>query len=229
MFEALGQTLQMVFVTLGIGGLAGLATRSGGCTPRGRAIRLSNRPVLLRAQPIAQHFIPADSVHHFYLRDAPPTIKVVLSSVLSASFFPRASWPPLPPPGSWSRTSSRSTRLIESSSRDGCEPDEHHRHGDHPRWRSGRWILAILCSSASPTCSATAGGGACLGDFYIACCHQRYNLRRHPIAVGVIIVQLAQLVGNILACRHCAVEPAAARITVCCHTSMEKLFLIPST
>ena len=65
----------------------------------------------------------------------------------------------------------------------------------------GYTFLFVGITDMSAMAGAVAGGG--LGDFAIVYGYQRYNFVVTWIAVGVIIVvvQLAQLVGNILARR----------------------------
>ena len=205
LFEALGQTLQMVFVTLGIGGLAGLLLGLGLYTTR-QGNLLSNRPVYFVLNLIVNIIRPIPFII-FISAMLPLTIKVTGTSFgPTAAIFPMSIMATV----ATSRIVEQNIvaldpGLIEAARAMGASPLRIIATVIIPEALGPLilgytfWFVGITDMSAMA--GAVAGGG--LGDFAIVYGYQRYNFVVTWIAVGVIIVvvQLAQLVGNILARR----------------------------
>ena len=205
LFEALGQTLQMVFVTLGIGGLAGLLLGLGLYTTR-QGNLLSNRPVYFVLNLIVNIIRPIPFII-FISAMLPLTIKVTGTSFgPTAAIFPMSIMATV----ATSRIVEQNIvaldpGLIEAARAMGASPLRIIATVIIPEALGplilGYTLLFVGITDMSAMAGAVAGGG--LGDFAIVYGYQRYNFVVTWIAVGVIIVvvQLAQLVGNILARR----------------------------
>lgn len=205
LFEALGQTLQMVFVTLGIGGLAGLLLGLGLYTTR-QGNLLSNRPVYFVLNLIVNIIRPIPFIV-FISAMLPLTIKVTGTSFgPTAAIFPMSIMATV----ATSRIVEQNIvaldpGLIEAARAMGASPLRIIATVIIPEALGplilGYTFLFVGITDMSAMAGAVAGGG--LGDFAIVYGYQRYNFVVTWIAVGVIIVvvQLAQLVGNILARR----------------------------
>ena len=205
LFEALGQTLQMVFVTLGIGGLAGLLLGLGLYTTR-QGNLLSNRPVYFVLNLIVNIIRPIPFII-FISAMLPLTIKVTGTSFgPTAAIFPMSIMATV----ATSRIVEQNIvaldpGLIEAARAMGASPLRIIATVIIPEALGplilGYTFLFVGITGMSAMAGAEAGGG--LGDFAIVYGYQRYNFVVTWIAVGVIIVvvQLAQLVGNILARR----------------------------
>ena len=205
LFEALGQTLQMVFVTLGIGGLAGLLLGLGLYTTR-QGNLLSNRPVYFVLNLIVNIIRPIPFII-FISAMLPLTIKVTGTSFgPTAAIFPMSIMATV----ATSRIVEQNIvaldpGLIEAARAMGASPLRIIATVIIPAALGPRILgytfLFVGITDMSAMAGAVAGGG--LGDFAIVYGYQRYNFVVTWIAVGVIIVvvQLAQLVGNILARR----------------------------
>ncbi|NLI86507.1 MAG: ABC transporter permease subunit [Propionibacterium sp.] len=205
LFEALGQTLQMVFVTLGIGGLAGLLLGLGLYTTR-QGNLLSNRPVYFVLNLIVNIIRPIPFIIIISAM-LPLTIKVTGTSFgPTAAIFPMSIMATV----ATSRIVEQNIvaldpGLIEAARAMGASPLRIIATVIIPEALGplilGYTFLFVGITDMSAMAGAVAGGG--LGDFAIVYGYQRYNFVVTWIAVGVIIVvvQLAQLVGNILARR----------------------------
>ena len=203
LFEALGQTLQMVFVTLGIGGLAGLLLGLGLYTTR-QGNLLSNRPVYFVLNLIVNIIRPIPFIICISAM-LPLTIKVTGTSFgPTAAIFPMSIMATV----ATSRIVEQNIvaldpGLIEAARAMGASPLRIIATVIIPEALGplilGYTFLFVGITDMSAMAGAVAGGG--LGDFAIVYGYQRYNFVVTWIAVGVIIVvvQLAQLVGNILA------------------------------
>ncbi|GAA2184089.1 ABC transporter permease [Brooklawnia cerclae] len=205
LFEALGQTLQMVLVTLGIGGLAGLVLGLGLYTTR-QGNLLANRPVYFVLNLIVNIIRPIPFII-FISAMLPLTIKVTGTSFgPTAAIFPMSIMATV----ATSRIVEQNIvaldpGLIEAARAMGASPLRIIATVIIPEALGplilGYTFLFVGITDMSAMAGAVAGGG--LGDFAIVYGYQRYNFAVTWIAVGVIIVvvQLAQLIGNILARR----------------------------
>ena len=191
LFEALGQTLQMVFVTLGIGGLAGLLLGLGLYTTR-QGNLLSTRPIPfiifisamlpLTIKVTGTSFGPTAAIFPMSIMATVATSRIVEQNIVALD------------PG-----------LIEAARAMGASPLRIIATVIIPEALGplilGYTFLFVGITDMSAMAGAVAGGG--LGDFAIVYGYQRYNFVVTWIAVGaiIVVVQLAQLVGNILARR----------------------------
>ncbi|WIY82465.1 ABC transporter permease subunit [Propionimicrobium sp. PCR01-08-3] len=203
LLEALGQTLQMVIVTLGIGGIAGLVLGIGLYTTRPGNL-LSNRPVHFVLNVLVNVIRPIPFII-FISALLPLTIKVT-----GTSFGPTAAIFPMT-----IMATVATSRIVEQNivAIDPGLIEAARAMGAGPLWVIatvivpealgplilGYTFLFVSITDMSAMAGAVAGGG--LGDFAIVYGYQRYNFAVTWIAVGVIIivVQLAQLLGNTLA------------------------------
>lgn len=195
----------MVFVTLGIGGLAGLLLGLGLYTTR-QGNLLSNRPVYFVLNLIVNIIRPIPFII-FISAMLPLTIKVTGTSFgPTAAIFPMSIMATV----ATSRIVEQNIvaldpGLIEAARAMGASPLRIIATVIIPEALGplilGYTFLFVGITDMSAMAGAVAGGG--LGDFAIVYGYQRYNFVVTWIAVGVIIVvvQLAQLVGNILARR----------------------------
>lgn len=205
LFDALGQTLQMVLVTLGIGGLAGLVLGIGLYTTR-RGNLLANRPVYFVLNVIVNIIRPIPFII-FISAMLPITIKVTGTSFgPTAAIFPMTIMATV----ATSRIVEQNIvaldpGLIEAARAMGASPLRVIVTVIVPEALGplilGYTFLFVGITDMSAMAGAVAGGG--LGDFAIVYGYQRYNFVVTWVTVGVIIVvvQLAQLIGNTLARR----------------------------
>lgn len=202
---ALGETLQMVIVTLGIGGLAGLLLGIGLYTTR-QGNLLANRPVYFVLNLIVNIIRPIPFII-FISAMLPLTIQVTGTSFgPTAAIFPMTIMATV----ATSRIVEQNIvgldpGLIEAARAMGAGPLRIIATVIIPEALGplilGYTFLFVGITDMSAMAGAVAGGG--LGDFAIVYGYQRYNFTVTWIAVGVIIivVQLAQLLGNTLARR----------------------------
>lgn len=205
LFEALGQTLQMVLVTLAVGGFLGLILGLGLYTTR-QGNLLANRPVFFVLNLIVNIIRPIPFII-FISALLPLTIKVTGTSFgPTAAIFPMTIMATV----ATSRIVEQNLvaldpGLVEAARAMGAGPLRIIATVIIPEALGplilGYTFLFVGITDMSAMAGAVAGGG--LGDFAIVYGYQRYNFTVTWIAVGVIIiiVQLAQLLGNILARR----------------------------
>lgn len=205
LLKAAGETLQMVISTLGIGGLAGLilgvllyTTRSGNL--------LANRPVQTVLSVLVNIVRPIPFII-FITAVQPLTIKVTGASFGTASvIFPMAIMATF----ATSRIVEQNLvaldpGVIEAARAMGAGPMRIITTVIVPEALGplilGYTFLFVAITDMSAMAGAVAGGG--LGDFALVYGYQRFDsgVTWTAVAVIIVIVQLAQLLGNRLARR----------------------------
>ena len=205
LLTAIGQTLQMVLATLVIGGIAGLALGTLLYTTRPGNL-LANRPVYLVLNLLVNIVRPIPFII-FITAVLPLTVQVTGTSFgTRAVIFPRTIM-----------ATFATSRIVEQNlvALDPGVIEAARSMGAGPLriiWTVivrealaplilGYTFLFVAITDMSAMAGAVAGGG--LGDFAIQYGYQRYNYAVMGITVAVIIVivQFAQLLGNKLAGR----------------------------